>query len=116
MNKRVKTRVFQRTRDVRKAFVISLMRALFLAGKIETTEARAKEIARLVQKVITKAKKEQILNVRRELAKMFDPKTVLHVMSHVIPGYKERKGGYTRVIKTGRRKGDAAKTAILELV
>ncbi|MBI2003093.1 MAG: 50S ribosomal protein L17 [Candidatus Wildermuthbacteria bacterium] len=116
MKKRVRARTFQRTGDTRRAFVLSLMRALFLAGKIETTEARAKEIARLAQKVITTAKKENTMMARRELAKMFDAKTVARLLSHVAPNYKERKGGYTRVIKTGRRGGDAARTAVLELV
>lgn len=116
MKKRVRARTFQRVRRVRKAFVVSLMRALFLTGRIETTEARAKEISRLAQKVITKAKKENPLAVRRELGGMFDSKTALHLMSAVVPGFKERKGGYTRVIKTGQRRGDAARTAILELV
>lgn len=116
MKKRVRARTFQRVRRVRKAFVISLMRALFLTGRIETTEARAKEISRLAQKVITRAKQEDPLAVRRELGSMFDAKTASHVVTSLVPGFRERKGGYTRVIKTGQRKGDAARTAVLELV
>lgn len=116
MQKRVRARTFQRVRRVRKAFVLSLMRALFLTGRIQTTEARAKEISRLAQKVITKAKKENPLTVRRELEGMFDRKTALHVITAVVPSFKERKGGYTRVVKTGTRRGDAARTAMLELV
>jgi len=115
MKKRKKGRKFSRERDQRRALLKSLSRALILNERIETTEAKAKEVSRFVEKFITKAKKKD-LSSRRHLLKFFSPKTVQKLMEEIAPRYKERRGGYTRVMKLGPRKTDGAKMAIIELV
>lgn len=108
-------RKLSRKRDQRKALLKSLATALFLKEKIKTTEAKAKEIAPIVEKFITKAKKGD-LNSGRHLARFFVPKVVKKLVDEIAPRYKDRPGGYTRIIKLGPRKSDGAKMAIIELV
>jgi len=115
MKKRKKGRKFSRKRDQRKAFLKSLARALFLKEKIKTTEARAKEISGFAEKFISKAKKGGPL-ARRFLDKFFSKNLTKKLIEEIAPRYKERKGGYTRVVKLGQRKSDGAKMAIIELI
>jgi len=115
MKKRKKRRKLSRKRDQRKALLKALASALLLNEKIKTTEAKAKEVSSLVQKFITQAKKEDLAS-RRLLAKVFSKKIVKKLMEEIGPGYKERKGGYTRIIKLGQRKSNGAKMAIIELI
>ncbi len=102
-------------RDQRKALLKSLISAIILKDRIKTTEAKAKEISRLAEKFITRAKKGNLAS-KRLLAKFFSPGTVKKLFSEIAPRYKERKGGYTRIIKLGQRKTDGAKMAIIELI
>jgi large subunit ribosomal protein L17 len=115
MNKRKKGRKFSRKSDVRKALFRALISALFLREKIKTTEAKAKEMSGFAEKFITKGKKAD-LNSRRILAGYFTPKLVKKIIDDIAPKYKERNGGYTRIVKLGPRKSDGAKMAIIELV
>ncbi len=115
MKKRKKGRKFSRESDQRKALLKSLARELFLREKIKTTEAKAKELSGFAEKQITKAKKATLAS-RRLLAKNFSPGVVKKVVEEIAPRYKNRKGGYTRVIKLGPRKSDGAKMAIIEFV
>ncbi len=115
MKKKTKGRKFNRTRDQRKAFLTSLISNLLLKERIKTTEARAKEISRLAEKYITKAKKID-LNKRRKMIADLSPKVVKKLEKEIAPKYKERKGGYTRIIKVGPRNSDGAKMVIIELV
>lgn len=115
MYKQKQGRKFGRKRDQRKALLKSLARALILHSKIKTTEAKAKEISMVVEKFITRAKKADIVS-RRMLAKYFSEKIVKKLVDETGKKYKDRNGGYTRIIKLGKRKGDAAKMAIIELV
>ena len=115
MKKRKKGRKLKRKSDQRKALLKSLARELFLKERIKTTEAKAKEVSGFAEKQITKAKANN-LSARRLLAKKFSPKVVKKLVNEIAPKYKERKGGYTRVIKLGPRKSDAARMAIIELV
>jgi len=115
MYKSKKVKKFSREKDQRKAFKKLLLVSFFKKGKIKTTEVRAKEIKRLADKFITDAKKGD-LSARRKLLKYFSPKTTKKIIEEIAPLYLERKGGYTRVIKLGRRKSDGAKMAIVELV
>lgn len=92
-----------------------LSRALFLKERITTTEARAKEARSFVEKFVTKAKKGD-LAARRHLRKYFSESLVKKIVDEIAPRYKERKGGYTRIIKLGQRSGDGAKMAIIELI
>jgi large subunit ribosomal protein L17 len=115
MKKRKKGRKFNRTKDQRKAFLLSLINNLFLKEKIKTTEARAKEISGLAEKYITKAKKMN-LSTRKNLFKDLSKRAVTKLEKEIVPNCKDRKGGYTRIIKVGPRDSDSAKMAIIELV
>lgn len=115
MRKRKKGRRLSRKSAQKKALLKSLARELFLKDKIKTTEAKAKEVAPFIEKEIKKAKIGDI-SAKRLLAKNFSAEIVKKLVGEIAPRYKERKGGYTRIIKLGIRKTDAAKMAIIELV
>ncbi len=115
MRKRKKGRKLSRKKNQRKALRLALASEIFLKGKIKTTEAKAKETVPFIEKQITQAKKGN-LHSRRLLARFFSPKLVKKIFEEIAPKYKERKGGYTRIIKLGPRKSDGAKMAIIELV
>ena len=115
MRKRKKGRKLSRKRDQRRALRITLASALFLREKIKTTEAKAKEFSGFVEKQINQAKIRD-LNSRRLLRKKFSPEIVKKLVEEIAPRYKERKGGYTRIIKLGPRKSDGARMAIIELI
>ena len=83
---------------------------------IVTTEARAKEIRKTVEKMITLGKRGDLHARRQVLAYLMDESVVKKLFDTIAPKYADRQGGYTRVIKTGLRKGDAAPLAIIELV
>jgi large subunit ribosomal protein L17 len=115
MRKLKKGRKFSRVRDQRKALLKNLSVELFVHEKIKTTEAKAKELKSYAEKFITKAKKGD-LAARRHLLKFFPKQVVKKLIEEIAPLYKERPGGYTRIIKLGPRKSDGAKMAIIELV
>ncbi|MBU4204656.1 50S ribosomal protein L17 [Patescibacteria group bacterium] len=115
MRKRNKGRKFGRKKDQRKALLKSLAHNLFLREKIKTTEAKAKEAKILVEKLITKAKKGDLSSTRL-LAGYLSPVVVKKLINEIAPKYKERKGGYTRIIRLGQRQADSAQMVIFELV
>ena len=115
MRKRKKGRKFSREKNQRKALLRSLANSLFLREKIKTTESKAKELSPLAEKYITKAKKINLAN-RRLLLRELSSQAVKKLEKEIGPRYKERKGGYTRIIKIGPRKSDGAQIAIIELV
>ena len=83
---------------------------------IKTTEAKAKEIRPLAEKVITRGKKGTLHQRRLAAAFLTDESVVRKVFEELGPRYEDRPGGYTRIVKLGQRKGDAAPTAIIELL
>ena len=94
----------------------NLATALFEHGKITTTEAKARTLRPLAEKLITKAKKGDLHN-RREVLKTVRDKSVVHTLfTEIAPTFAERPGGYTRITKIGPRKGDNAPMAVIELV
>jgi len=115
MKKLKKGRKLSRKKDQRRALLKSLARSLFLNEKIRTTEARAKEVSSFVEKIITVAKKQDLAS-RRNLAKYFQKEIVKKLVEEIAPRYKERSGGYIRIIKLGPRKSDGAKMAVIELI
>lgn len=115
MRKQKQGRKFGREKSQRKAFFKALISALILKEKIKTTETRAKEIKPLVEKFITRAKKSDLAS-RRFLAKFFSPKIVKKICDEIAPKYKNRAGGYTRIIKLGPRKSDGARMALIKFV
>jgi len=99
-----------------KLILSNLATALFEHGRITTTEAKARTLRPLAEKLITKAKKGDIHN-RREVLKTVRDKGVVHVLfTEIAPTFAERPGGYTRITKIGPRKGDNAPMAVIELV
>jgi len=115
MQKRRSGKKFSRKSDQRRALIKSLVTALFLKEKIRTTEAKAKEARRFAEKFITTAKKGGISS-NRLLNRTLSQKISKKLIEEIAPKYKERNGGYTRIIKLGPRKGDGAQMAIFELV
>jgi large subunit ribosomal protein L17 len=105
-----------RTHAHRKALYKNMATALFRNERIKTTKIKAKEIQRISEKLITRAKIKNLHNIRI-IAKLINDKEILmKLFNDIGPRYVNRKGGYTRVIQLGRRKGDGADTAYLELV
>ena len=115
MRKRKRGRRLSRKKDQRKALIKSLAQALTLKEKIKTTEAKAKELAPFFDKQVTRAKVGD-LAARRLLSARFSQAVVKKLIAEIAPRYKDRKGGYTRIIKLGQRKSDGARLAIIELV
>ncbi len=109
-------RKFGRKRKIRRNFLRSILNNFVEKGKVVTTEARAKEIRPLIEKIITRAKTDSVSN-RRFVLKMLGPSQTRKIFEKIAHQYKERKGGYTRIIKLGRRKSsDASPMAAIELV
>ena len=109
-------RKFGRDSSARKAMLRDVVTALFDKERIETTEAKAKDVSGLADQMITLAKRGDLHARRQALAFMTDETVVRKLFETIAPKYKERQGGYTRVLKLGPRQGDAALMAILELV
>lgn len=105
-----------RDSSARKALFRGMLTSFFQYDRIETTEAKAKELRGLADQVITLAKRGDLHARRQVLAYLMDEDVVKKLFDEIAPKYAERQGGYTRVIKTGLRKGDAAPQAIIELV
>ncbi|HLQ16137.1 MAG TPA: 50S ribosomal protein L17 [Candidatus Eisenbacteria bacterium] len=109
-------RHFNRDTDARKALMRNLCTSLLENGRITTTEPKAKELKRWVERLITTAK-DQDLNARRRVAQDISKADVVErLFSNLIPRLAERPGGYTRIIHKGPRLGDAAPMVIIELV
>ncbi len=110
------TRKLGRTASQRKAMLRELTTYLLENGKIETTFHRAKEVQPIVEKMITLGKKNNLASYRKALAWITKEDVAKKLFAETAPSYAERNGGYTRVIRTGPRRGDAAEMAIIELV
>lgn len=110
-------RKFGRDKNQRKALLNSLALNLIVRGKIKTTEPKAKELRPFIEKLITKAKKDSISTRRIITSKLSNrSKEVKKLFEVIAPKYKDKKGGYTRVLKLGQRKADGAPMAIIELI
>ena len=105
-----------RPTDQRIAMLRSMTTSFLENGRIETTVTRAKEVQKLAEKMITLGKKNTLHTRRQALAFITKEDVVTKVFGEIAPKYAERNGGYTRIMKTGPRRGDAAEMAILELV
>ena len=110
------TRKLGKTSTQRKALLRQLVTDLLANGKIETTYCRAKEVQPVVEKMITLGKKGGLSNYRRALAFITKEDVANKLFKEIAPKYAERNGGYTRVTRTGARRGDAAEMAVIELV
>ena len=110
------TRKLGKTSTQRKAMLRQLVTDLLENGKLETTFYRAKEVQPVVEKMITLAKKGGLANYRRALAFITKEDVAKKLFDEVGAKYADRNGGYTRVTRTGARRGDAAEMAVIELV
>jgi len=109
-----KNRKFGRTKDQRKALMKSLASALIEKGKIKTTEAKAKELRPYIEKLVTRAIKGDLASRRLLLSKI--GLQTKKLVDDIAPKYKDRNGGYTRVVKLTPRTSDASKMAVIEFV
>jgi large subunit ribosomal protein L17 len=105
-----------RDRSHRKALFKNLVNALVIHGEVKTTESKAKAIRRLVDKLITKGKKGTLHSRRLIAAFLQSNKAVNKIVDELGPLFKKRPGGFTRIVRLGRRRGDDAMMVKLELV
>ena len=110
------TRKLGKTSTQRKALLRQQVTDLLENGKMETTFYRAKEVQPVVEKMITLGKKGNLAAYRRALSFITKEDVVQKLFKEIAPKYAERNGGYTRVTRTGARRGDAAEMAVIELV
>lgn len=116
MRHRKSGRRFDMPTDQRRAMFRNITTAVLEHGSVMTTEARAKEARGFVERMITLGKRGTLHARRQALAFIYDPDVVHTLFEEIAPGYADRPGGYTRVVKLVQRKGDAARMARLELV
>ena len=110
------TRKLGRTTDHRMAMLRAMVTYLLENRKIETTVTRAKEVRSMAEKMITTAKCDDLHSKRQVYSFITKESVAKKTIDEIAPKYKERNGGYTRIIKTGPRRGDAAEMAIIELI
>lgn len=110
------TRKLGRTSDHRKAMLRGMVTYLIENGQIETTVTRAKEVKAMAEKMITIAKSSDLHSKRQVYSYIKKESVAKKLIEEVAPKYADRNGGYTRVIKTGPRRGDAAEMCIIELI
>lgn len=105
-----------RTSEHRKALLGNQVSSFIIAGEIRTTLVKARQTSRLAEKMVTYAKKGDLHHRRLAIAKIRDVAAVAKLFSEIAPKYTERSGGYTRIIKLGKRIGDAAEMCLLQWV
>ena len=110
------TRKLGRTSDHRTAMLRAMVTFLLENGKIETTVTRAKEVRSMAEKYITLAKTNTLHSKRQAMAFITKEDVVEKLFNEIAPKYADVNGGYTRITKTGPRRGDAAEMAIIELI
>ncbi|MFH1187853.1 MAG: 50S ribosomal protein L17 [bacterium] len=116
MNHNNKGKILDRKKEVRTLLLRGMVTQLLMHGKIKTTFAKAKVIRPLTERIITKGKNNNLSALRYILKYVFREDIAKKVVNEISPKYKERAGGYTRIIKIGARKGDGAQIAMIELV
>lgn len=105
-----------RTSSHRRALLRHLTTAVIDHGRVETTEAKAKAVRPVIDKMITLGKRGDLHAQRQAAAYLTDQAAVTKLFSEVAPNYADRDGGYTRIVKLGPRRGDASPMAVIELV
>ncbi len=116
MKHRIGFNALSRRSGQRKALKRNMVTSLFKYERIETTKAKAKEVQRMAEKMITRAKVDSVHSRRMVARDIKDEAMLAKLFTEIAPLNIDRPGGYTRLLKTGNRKGDAAEMAILELV
>ena len=102
--------------DHRDSLLRNIVTSLLKEERIETTEQRAKELKRIADHMISLGKRGDLHAKRQALSYLFDESVVKKLFDEIAPKYKERNGGYTRIVKTGYRRGDGASMVLVELV
>lgn len=110
------SRKLGRTTDHRKAMLRAMVTFLLENGQIETTVTRAKEVRAVAEKMITIAKTNDLHSKRQVMAYVTKESVAKKLFDEIAPNYADRQGGYTRIIKTGPRRGDAAEMALIQLI
>ena len=110
------TRKLGRATDCRRAMLRAMVTYLLENGKIETTVTRAKEVRAMAEKMITIAKDSSLHSKRQVYSFITKEAVAKKLMDEVAPKFADKNGGYTRIIKTGPRRGDAAEMCIIELI
>ena len=110
------TRKLGRTTDHRRAMLRAMVTYLLENGQIETTVTRAKEVRAVAEKMITIGKNSDLHSKRQVFAYVTKEDVAKKVFDEISPKYADRNGGYTRIVKIGPRRGDAAEMAIIELL
>jgi large subunit ribosomal protein L17 len=100
----------------RKALIRNMSGSLFLYGRVKTTKTKALEVRRHVERLITRAKVDSVHNRRIVSGRLYDEGIVAKLFNEIAPRMKDRPGGYTKIIKIGERKGDAASMVFFQLV
>ena len=116
MRHNIKNKKLNKTSSHRKAMFMNMSNALIKHEQITTTLAKAKELRRFVEKIVTLGKKGDLLSRRKAISILQDQKMSKKVFDVLADRYKSRSGGYTRIIKLGNRFGDNAPTAVIEFV
>jgi large subunit ribosomal protein L17 len=116
MRHRKQGRALGRTSEHKEALLRNMATSLFRHGRIETTAAKAKELRPYAEKLITLARRGDLHAKRLAARKIQDREVLVRLFDEIGPATQERAGGYTRILKTGFRKGDGAETALIELV
>ena len=116
MRHRKSGRQLNRNSSHRKAMFQNMANSLFLHEAIKTTLPKAKELRRVVEPLITKAKSDSVANRRHVFSKLRDDAMVAKLFTELGPFYKDRPGGYVRILKVGFRTGDKAPMAVVQLV
>ena len=116
MKHNIKNKKLNKTSSHRKAMFMNMSNALIKHEQITTTLAKAKELRRFVEKIVTLGKKGDLTSRRKTISTLQDNKMTKKVFDVLADRYKNRSGGYTRIIKLGNRFGDNAPTAVIELV
>ena len=112
----LKNRKLGRTSDHRKAMLRAMVTYLLEHGQIKTTLTRAKEVAPVAEKMITLAKDNTLVSYRQALGFITKEDVANKLFKEIGPKYADRNGGYTRIVRIGPRRGDAAEMAIIQLV
>ncbi len=116
MKHRIGYNALSRKSSQRKALMRSMVTSLLKYERIETTKAKALEVRKMAEKLITRSKVDSVHNRRVASRYIYDEAVVNKLFKEIGPLFTERNGGYTRILKTGNRLGDAAEMVILELV
>lgn len=116
MHNRIGFNRLERKPAHKKALIRNMMTSLFRYERVETTHTKALEVRRFAEKMITRGKIDSVHNRRQASRFLYDKDVVNKLFTDIGPRFNERKGGYTRVLKLGKRFGDSAEKAILELV